>query len=80
MIAKMIAEESSNGFLVRITFSGEGWGKGDYDAVREKYADAEKLGMRWDRVEYVAEIPATPEDAEPFQQYAEEKGIKLVLG
>jgi hypothetical protein len=87
MNAKMTAEEfhchsTGDNFLMKLVFSGGGWSaanKVDFDIARQQFADAEKLGMAWDRVEYVAVIPATRESAEPFQRYADGKGIELIL-
>ena len=53
----------------------------EFGEIKEKYSDAEKLGMKWNNNtgEYEAEIDLTPENAKPFVDYAESHQIEIIM-
>jgi hypothetical protein len=74
------ANESETKAFVEISFSGHGFDNAnEVEKMRKHFSDAEKVGMKWDRGSYRAEIDLTPENAQPFVEYAESHNIEIVM-
>lgn len=79
MKAELVATMKEEKIFMRLRFSGKGWDDATImEKEKEKYVEAENLGMKWNHSQYEIFVDATQEACAPLVQFAEKNDIEII--